>query len=312
MEATKLFNLPSPLQRLDYALFNSKNVTVYVKRDDLIHPEISGNKWRKLKLNFEKYKQGGYDAILTFGGAYSNHIAATAALGKLFDIPCIGIIRGEELTANSNETLKAATVNGMQLFFVTREEYSWRYEDDYKHQLRNKFGHILIVEEGGANFYGMMGCTEIISEIDIQPDFYFVSAGTGTTTAGLLMAENKAKIIVVPALSNGDFLRKDILDLLTYGGLTDEDLIEKDEQLSLLTEFSFGGYGKVTAELIAFMNTFYKATQLPLDQIYTAKLFYALCRLIETGEIPSGSTVITIHTGGLQGNQSIKDKLIYP
>ncbi len=305
------FNLPSPLQELNYPLFKRHDVTVLVKRDDLIHAEISGNKWRKLKLNFEKYAHGRYDAVVTFGGAYSNHIAATAALAKLYNMPSIGIIRGEELTPYSNETLKTAQLNGMQLNFVTREEYSWRYEDDYKHELRNRFGNALIIEEGGANFHGMMGCTEIISEITIRPDYYFLASGTGTTAAGLLMAENNAKIVVVPALSSGDFLRQDILELLRYGGLTEEDLIEKSEQLTLLSAYSFGGYGKVTDELITFMNTFYEATQLPLDQIYTAKLFYALCALIEKGEIPKGAKIVALHTGGLQGNHSIQDKLIY-
>jgi len=306
-----VFNLPSPLGKIDLSFFRPYNLKLFIKRDDLIHPEISGNKWRKLKLNFEKFKQGRYDSFLTFGGAYSNHIAATAALGRMMNIPTIGIIRGEELTARSNSTLQKAASDGMNLQFVSREEYSWRYETDYKNDLRANYGNSWIVEEGGANFYGMMGCTNIIGELNVKSDYIILPAGTGTTAAGLLMAENRAKIIAVPALANGDFLRDEIMSLLRYGGLTDEDIQEKNEQLLLPTEFAFGGYGKSTPALIDFMNQVYQESELKLDQVYTAKMFYALHQLVESGIIPKDSTIVALHTGGLQGNQSIKDKLIF-
>ncbi len=305
------FNLPSPLEKIDLSFFHPFNTNLFIKRDDLIHADISGNKWRKLKLNLEKFKQGRYESLLTFGGAYSNHIAATASLGQMMGVPTIGIIRGDELNPQSNDTLKKAAVDGMNLHFVSREEYSWRYEADYKNDLRAKFGNVWIVEEGGANFYGMMGCADIIRELTVQADYIILPAGTGTTTAGVLMAENRAKIIAVPALANGDFLREEIMSLLRYGGLTDEDIDEKNEQLILPTEFAFGGYGKSTTMLIDFMNQVYEESGLKLDQVYSAKAFFALHRLVESGIIESEKTVVSIHTGGLQGNQSIKDKLIF-
>lgn len=304
-------NLPSSVELIDYKLFTDFEVKVYIKRDDLIHQEVSGNKWRKLKLNLEKFYQGKYESLITFGGAYSNHISAVAAIGGELNIKTIGIIRGEELTANSNATLQRAAAHGMELVFVDRETYSWRYEVDYKNALRERFGNALVIEEGGANFLGVMGCTEIVSEMDFIPDYFILPAGTGTTAAGILMASDTAKVIAVPVFKNGDFIRDEIAELLRYAGLDDDLLAEKLDLLTLATDFDFGGYGKFNAELIGFMNHIYQSTQLKLDQIYTAKMFYALCNWIETGKIKRGSTVVAIHTGGLQGALSIQDKLNY-
>ncbi len=306
--STKI-KIPSRLEVVDYELFVDYNINVYIKRDDQIHPEISGNKWRKLNLNIEKYKERLYGGILTFGGAYSNHIHATAAIGRDLQIPTIGIIRGEELTSESNATLKAAAGAGMQLVFVNREEYSWRYERDYKELLRNKFGNVLVIEEGGANYLGVIGCTAIVSEIEMKPDYFILPAGTGTTTAGILMGIDQGKVISVPVFKKGDFIRDEIAELLTYSGLGEEEIAEKMTLLELETNCSFGGYGKFNQTLIDFINHIYAETGLKLDQIYTGKMFYALCERIKSGDIPSGSTVVAIHTGGLQGTSSIGDKL---
>lgn len=302
-------NIPSPLEDFKHPLLEEFNITVKVKRDDLIHPEISGNKWRKLKLNIEKCKHGLYDGLLTFGGAYSNHISATAAAGKALGIKTIGIIRGEELSANSNETLSRAAENGMELVFVSREEYSWRYETDYKHSLRTRFGNVLVIEEGGANFHGVMGCTEIVAEINEEPDFYMLAVGTGTTASGILLASENTPVIGVPVFKNGGFIREEIKNLLYYAGLGDEELDEKMELLDLATDYHFGGYGKFTDELITFINEVYRTAGLKLDQIYTGKMVYALFDRIKSGKIPTGSTVIIIHTGGLQGTNSIREQL---
>ena len=304
-------NIPSNLELLDYDLFNQYDVKVYIKRDDQIHPEISGNKWRKLNLNIEKYKQGRYEKILTFGGAYSNHIHATAALGRDLQIPTIGIIRGEELTPQSNATLKAAAAAGMELVFVNREEYSWRYERDYKELLRRKYGNVMVIEEGGANYLGVAGCTAIVAEIGIDTDYYILPAGTGTTTAGILMGVDHQQVISVPVFKKGDFIRDEISSLLTYSGLGEEEIEEKLAQLKLATNYAFGGYGKSNQTLIDFINQIYTETGLKLDQIYTGKMFYALCDLIKLGEIKKGSSVVAIHTGGLQGTSSIADKLVF-
>ncbi len=304
-------NLPSPYTEVNYELFERYNVKVLIKRDDLIHPEISGNKWRKLKLNIEKYKANKYEAILSFGGAYSNHISALAAVGDSLNISTIGIIRGDELNAESNDTLRRANDLGMKLVFVSREEYSWRYEMDYKQSLRRQYGNVLVVEEGGANYLGVMGCTEIVAEVNQPVDYYVLPAGTGTTTAGVLLAAEDAKVISVPVFKNGGFIKEEVETLLTYAGLGAEELAEKMDQLSLATEFSFGGYGKFNEELIDFINEIYSKTKIPLDQIYTGKAFYALCEQIRNRSIPKGSTVLFIHTGGLQGTRSIKEQLIF-
>ncbi|WP_070137310.1 1-aminocyclopropane-1-carboxylate deaminase/D-cysteine desulfhydrase [Crocinitomix algicola] len=302
-------NIPSPVELLSHPLFEENLIEVYVKRDDLIHPEISGNKWRKLKLNIERVHSGRYEGILSFGGAYSNHISALASVGKALNIPTIGIIRGDELNAKSNSTLAKASELGMKLVFVSREEYGWRYEKDYKNQLRIRFGNYLIVEEGGANFYGALGCTEILSEVNFPVDHIFLAAGTGTTTAGILIGNHEAKVTCVPVFKNGGFIRDDIKELLIFSGLDDEAVNEKLEQLNLDLSAHFGGYGKYNQDLIDFINTFYRETHLKLDQVYTGKMFYALVEAIKRGSINRGEKVLAIHTGGLQGTLSIAERL---
>ena len=303
--------IPSPLQSVELPVFKDNDVSVFIKRDDLIHHDISGNKWRKLKFNIEKYRQGGYEAILTFGGAYSNHIAATAYLGHELNIPTIGIIRGKELDSNSNTTLKRAAEHGMQLEFVSRDQYKERYEKLYWERLRVKYGHVLIIEEGGANFHGLIGCSEMFSELPFSPEYLMTASGTGTTAAGLLMASEQTNIISVPVFKSGGFIQDDIKDLLTYAGLGDDDLNEKMSLLDLELRFHFGGYGKHTQELIDFMNDLYRQTQIPLDKIYTAKMVYAFMKRLKEGAFKRGSRVVLLHTGGLQGNASIASQLDY-
>lgn len=304
------FNLPSPIQQLDSALFIQKKVEVFIKRDDLIHPEVAGNKWRKLKLNLEKCKQGGYQALLTFGGAYSNHVSATAAAGKILGIKTIGIIRGDELTVNANKTLLKAHEDGMELIFVSREEYGWRYETHYKHVLRNKFGNVLVVEEGGANYHGLIGASEIVSELQsIDPTHYILASGTGTTAAGILYASNETEVISVPVFKNGEFIADEIRNLLEYTGLTQDELQEKMRTLNLQTNYGFGGYGKFNSTLIKAINQWYSEFEIPFDQVYTGKMFYALMDLIKNDEFEEGSKIVAIHTGGIQGLNSIKDRL---
>ncbi|MFK8038738.1 MAG: 1-aminocyclopropane-1-carboxylate deaminase/D-cysteine desulfhydrase [Crocinitomicaceae bacterium] len=306
-----LFNIPSPLLQIHLPISQASNIEVWMKRDDLIHSEISGNKWRKLKFNIEKFKQGQYDAILTFGGAFSNHIAATAFAGKELNIPTIGIIRGEELNQNSNSTIQAAHQNGMDLHFVSRTKYKERYEKIYWTELRNRFGNILIIEEGGANFHGLLGCSEVVSELPFEPDYILTAAGTGTTSAGLLFTCDKSEIISVPVLKKGTFIKDEIKELLYYSGLSGGDINLKLNQLKLETRFHFGGYGKSNHVLIDFMNAFYEQTKIPLDHIYTAKMVYAFTELVKESYFKKGSKVVLLHTGGLQGNVSISNQLKY-
>jgi 1-aminocyclopropane-1-carboxylate deaminase len=199
----------------------------------------------------------------------------------------------------------------MELIFVNREEYSWRYETEYKNQLREKFGNVLVIEEGGANFYGMMGCTEIVSEIPFQPDYYVLPAGTGTTASGILFATETSPVIAIAASNDVEGILDEISSLLEYAGLTEEEAADKLAMLTLTSEFTFGGYGKTSPELITFINDFYSLTEIKLDQVYTGKMMYGLCEFIKTCKIAAGTTVVAVHTGGLQGTNSISNQLLF-
>jgi 1-aminocyclopropane-1-carboxylate deaminase len=304
-----MFTIPSPLQKIEIPLTIEKGVNLYIKRDDLIHPNISGNKWRKLKFNFEKFKQNKYDSVLTFGGAYSNHIAATAAAGNLLGIKTIGVIRGEELSFDSNSTLLEAHNNGMELVFVSRSKYAERYERIYHEELRNIYGNTLIINEGGANFHGVLGCIEITQEISINADYLYLASGTGTTTAGLLIGSKKTKIVSVPVFKNGGFIKDEVITLLNQFQLQQDELKEKTSLLTLNLDCHFGGYGKFNSELIDFINSFYESTNIKLDQIYTAKMMYALMQDLKHDKFKAGDKIVALHTGGLQGLNSISDQL---
>lgn len=300
--------IPSPISTFNSDLFKQFEKNITLKRDDLIDPIISGNKWRKLKYNIENFKQGGYKALLTFGGAYSNHIAATAEVGKRLRIPTIGVIRGDELNINSNHTLKNAAAAGMKLKFTSREEYALREEKYYHEELRRRHGHILIVPEGGANYYGMLGCMDIMNEMEVKVDAVFCAAGTGTTVSGLLLHSDDVKVYAVAALKGASFLKETIKQRFFEAGFDHQMISEKMEQLNLLTDYHFGGYAKVNEELIQFMRKVEEKEGLPLDQVYTAKALYAMYDLLTLGRVPE-QRIAFIHTGGLQGRQSVKDLL---
>lgn len=280
-----------------------RGVRIFVKRDDLIDELVSGNKWRKLKFNLEEAKRRKNLAVLTFGGAYSNHLVATAKAGNLAGIATIGIVRGDELTPESNSTLQQCHEFGMQLVFVSREEYGMRNDKQYLDELHGEYENVYIVPEGGANFYGMMGCQEIWKELgEFVPDEVVVAAGTGTTTAGLLMgAPEHTKILAVSSLK-GDFMTGEIRHKLMYS-FFDEDLVdERMTSLRILDDSIFGGYGKTTPELLEFISFIEEEYLLPLDKVYTAKAFYQLMKEIEKGTYTPGMQILFVHTGGLQGN----------
>ncbi len=215
----QILKLPSPLQKLHDESFEEKNLKVFVKRDDLIHPEISGNKWRKLKYNLLKARHLGYDSILTFGGAYSNHIYATAAAGKYFGFDTIGIIRGDELNENSSSTLKFATECGMKLHFVTRSEYREMRENAinkiFTHSRTHSFTHSFIIPEGGTNEFALGGVGEMVDEISEQlgaaPNYIICPVGTGGTISGIIAkSDQKTTVLGICVLKNGHYLEKEI------------------------------------------------------------------------------------------------------
>jgi len=197
----------------------------------------------------------------------------------------------------------------MKLIFVSRDKYSERYERIYHEELRREFGNILLIEEGGANFLGAMGIADCIKELEFEPNYIYTASGTGTTAAGLLLATENAKIVSVPVLKNGEFLKEEIERMMQLVLFDDELTKEKMARLILETDFHFGGYSKYNQELIDFINVIYKTHKLKLDQVYTAKMFFAFLENLKAGKIESNSKVVLLHTGGLQGLSSIKSQL---
>lgn len=302
-------NIPSPIQKLESPLLSEKQIELWVKRDDLIHPIISGNKWRKLRWNIEKAIDNKKTTLLTFGGAFSNHIAATAFACKKAGLQSIGVVRGE-IVKPLNSTLTLAQENGMQLHFISREEYKLKKDDDFILGLRNQFGNFHLVPEGGANYYGVMGSMEISKEIEFDPEYFVTSAGTGTTASGLLMsATSSQKVMVLSGLKGGDFLKQDIKHLINYTTYNASDTHQVLQHLNLITDYHFGGFAKITPELVQFANTFYNQFQIPLDLIYTAKMFYGLFDLIRKNHFKPNSKIVAVHTGGLQGNKGFESRL---
>ncbi|RRQ50687.1 1-aminocyclopropane-1-carboxylate deaminase/D-cysteine desulfhydrase [Maribacter algicola] len=287
-------------QYLELPLLKEKDVRIALKREDLLHPMVSGNKYRKLKYNLKEAQQSGYRNVLTFGGAYSNHIAATASACKMHKLGSIGIIRGDELSGRwqENPTLKMAHENGMRFKFVDRETYRKREELDFLVSLREEFGEFFLVPEGGTNALAIKGCGEILEEEDKVFDIICVCVGTGGTIAGLInTANNNQQVLGFPVLK-GDFLENDI-----------KELTEK-RNWSLDLNYHFGGYGKINEELVAFINQFKQQTAIPLDPVYTGKMMYGLLDRVKNDNFVPGTQILAIHTGGIQGVHGMNKVLL--
>lgn len=288
--------MKSFIQKID---LQNPQISLYIKREDLLHPFISGNKLRKLKYNIAEVKKQGFPKIVTFGGAFSNHIAATSYAGFLNNIQTIGIIRGEELkfSWHENPTLKFAGEHGMQFKFITREEYRNKESIILLETLEKEFGSFYLLPEGGTNELAIKGCEEILNLEDETFDYITVCVGTGGTIAGIINKSNtNQKILGFPALK-GDFLKKDICK---FANKNNWDLI---------TDYHFGGYAKTTSKLILFINDFFMKYKIPLDPIYTSKMVFGVIDKIEKGYFPLGSKILMIHTGGLQGIEGMNIKL---
>jgi 1-aminocyclopropane-1-carboxylate deaminase len=282
------------LTLLNDSLFEERNVKVYVLRLDLIHPFISGNKWYKLKYNIEEFNRQGAGYLVTFGGAFSNHIVATAAAGKEFEIKTIGIIRGEELNPNSNKVLQFAANCGMQLVFVSRDEYrnlkqnSNAVIDKLVYELRTTSSELFIIPEGGSNEFALRGCEEIGKEISIPFDYVVVACGTGMTLAGIAKSLNKnQEAIGVSVLHGESFLDKDV------AGWSGSD------SFKVIHDYHFGGYAKSNGELETFCNDFFFKQRIKIEPIYTGKLFFGLYDLVRNDFFPQGKTIVAIHSGGI-------------
>ncbi len=273
-----------------------KNITVSIKREDLLHPIISGNKFRKLAFNIKEAKRQNKKCLITFGGAYSNHILATAGAGKEFGFQTIGIIRGEELgddlekTLSQNSTLRTAREFGMEFKFISRGNYKLKSTDSFLTKLKREYPNAYIVPEGGTNELAVKGCEYILNEEDYKYDFICVAVGTGGTISGIINTSKvNQQVFGFPALK-GDFLKEEIK----------KNNVNKDNWL-LHTDYHFGGYAKINEELITFINQFKEMTEIPLDPIYTGKMAYGVVDLIKKNFFPENSKILLIHTGGLQG-----------
>ena len=280
-------------QKINITLPN--NIELYIKREDLLHPYISGNKFRKLKYNIQKAIESGSEILITFGGAYSNHILATAAAGKEYGISTIGIIRGEEISDKilENPTLSLAKEFGMQFQFVSRETYAKKEEIDFINDLKAKFSKSYILPEGGTNALAIKGCEEILEKEDAVFDYICCAVGTGGTISGIINASSEDQKIIGFSALKGDFLSEVICKFVTKSNW------------HVNSEYHFGGYGKVTDALVAFLNDFYETTSIPLDPIYTGKMVYGVLDMIVTNKFPPKSKILLIHTGGLQGIRGV-------
>lgn len=297
-------SISSRNQPIFLPILAEKQVELYIKREDEIHPFVSGNKFRKLKYNLQEAKNQGYKTLLTFGGAFSNHVVATAVAAKLMGFKSIGIIRGDELALNfqqtifENPTLQKAHENGMTFEFVSREIYRNKTSTNFLEELKQKFGEFYLIPEGGTNALAVRGCEEILVANDSIFDYICCAVGTGGTISGLINASEKhQKIIGFPALK-GDFLSSEI------------EKYAKNSNWDLQTNFHFGGYAKYNKALIRFINDFKKETIILLDPIYTAKMIYGLLEIIKNDGFEKGSKILAIHTGGLQGIQGVNQKLL--
>jgi len=287
-------NLPSPLVALKSDFLEKKEINLWIKREDLIHSHLSGNKWRKLEFNIQEMKKGQKKGILTFGGAYSNHIYATAAAGQLFDFPTIGIIRGEE-TLPLNSRLSFGTEAGMHLEYVDRTTY--RDKEKLAKIYQARFPEYYFLPEGGTNIHAIPGCARTVAEIKEQlpqmPDYICLACGTGGTFAGVIAGLNGESRGLGFSVLKGDFHQRDIRQLLSDANITNP------KNWSINTDYHFGGYARRSVELDEFIISFQKNYGIPLEWIYTGKLLYGIFDLIEKGFFPKGSSLVVIHTGGL-------------
>jgi 1-aminocyclopropane-1-carboxylate deaminase len=288
----------SPVQQINDPLFTEGGLSVYIKRDDLIHPIISGNKWRKLKYLLEKARSQHKTHLVTFGGAYSNHLLATAGAAAKFGFKATGIVRGEEV---DNDTLFMCRLHGMNLIFTDRDSYR------DKPALFNKYfandDQAFFINEGGASPEAAKGCSELVDELTETYDHIFSACGTGTMAAGIINGLTQHQLSTtfnaIPVFKNGGFIADEINKLL----ITPTNYV-------LHTYYHFGGYGKINNDLVAFIKKFVADTGILIDPIYTGKMLYAIYDLAAKDHFKPGSKILAIHSGGIWGLLGMKEKFV--
>lgn len=277
----------TPIQEIHDRVLEKAGLRLLIKREDLNHPLVSGNKWWKLKYNLIEAVQKDFKTVLTYGGAYSNHIFATAAAAFELGLKSIGIIRGEEVLP-LNPTLAFARKHGMELHFISREAYRTKSKDQLE-----KFDGCYVIPEGGSNSLAVKGVREFASALDVSYDYLCCAVGTGGTLSGLIEGvPGKKEIIGFPVLKGGEFLVDEI-----------KNLSEKSRHVTnwqLVCDYHFGGYGKSTPQLMEFIEHFETAHNIPLEFVYTGKLMAGIYNLVSSGFFRRGTTILAIHTGGLQ------------
>lgn len=284
-----IFNLENSVNQ--HIKLPNSDIELYIKREDTIHPFVSGNKYRKLKYNLQEAERVGAKTLLTFGGAFSNHIAAVASAGHGFGFNTIGVIRGDELAdkVSENPTLTFAKQHGMQFKFVSRTDYRLKKEQSFIEGLKAEFGDFYLVPEGGTNTLAVKGCEEILTDSDKTFDYVCSAVGTGGTISGLINGSKaNQQILGFPALK-GSFLQEDISKFVTK------------TNWKLIHDYNFGGYGKINAELVHFINQFKTDYNVALDPVYTGKMLFGILDMIDKGLFKNGARILAIHTGGQQG-----------
>ncbi|MCC6447312.1 MAG: 1-aminocyclopropane-1-carboxylate deaminase/D-cysteine desulfhydrase [Chitinophagaceae bacterium] len=279
---------------VNHPLLNSKNVTLDLLRLDQIHPLISGNKWYKLKYNIDDALAKNKNTLLSFGGAYSNHLHALAYMGKMLSLKTIGIVRGECV---KNDTLNDCEAWGMKLIFISREEYKNKSNIDFLRKIITSFSDAYIIPEGGANQWGFLGCKEILSQTDkAEYDVFCCSVGTSITFAGIIDSLPSSKIAYgFCAMKNGEYLQNTIKEYTP------------NSNYQLITQYHFGGFAKQNQQLLTFMKSFQSVNNIELDFVYDAKMLFGIFDLIKTTNLFENKKILAIHTGGLQGNRSLKN-----
>jgi 1-aminocyclopropane-1-carboxylate deaminase len=283
-------------KEISLPLLDEKEVRLFIKRIDKIHPFVSGNKWFKLKYNLFEAKKQGLNTLLTFGGAYSNHISATAFAAQEKGINSIGIIRGEEHLP-LNTTLRFAIDNGMKLHYISRSNYKEKTSANFLEALKNQFGDFYLIPEGGTNELAIQGAAEILDSNDTQ-DYTCCAVGTGGTIAGIINASNDQQTVIgFPAIKGFEQLEKDINNWTN------------STNCIFINDYFGNGYAKINKDLVDFINEFNARHNIPLDAIYTGKMMMGILDLVGKGYFPKGSSILAIHTGGLQGNKGMSERL---
>ncbi|MBI3772054.1 MAG: 1-aminocyclopropane-1-carboxylate deaminase/D-cysteine desulfhydrase [Gammaproteobacteria bacterium] len=290
-------NEPLPLQKISESWFERFDIRLWMLRADLVHPIVSGNKWFKLKYNLQTAQVAGHDTLLSFGGAYSNHIHALAYAGRKLGFKTIGVIRGEAHEF-LNPTLQFATEQGMQLMYLDRVSFRRKYEPELVRKLHDCFGDFYLVPEGGSNALAVLGCRELVSEINEPFDVLACACGTGGTLAGIISGlEGHHQALGLAVLKGGDFLRDEVRGLLREAGGA------VHENWTINHDYHLGGYARMPLALEQFIRGFDVRHGIRLDPVYTGKLMFGLYDLIAKGGFKRGTTIVALHSGGLQGGE---------